>query len=177
MKPTNQPGKWTVSESWATWPVCPWKEPFCLMVVIYHTLNTRASFTFISGVFTENYYLAIYIVKSRLFLGQLSWFPGFLSLVRMACCILNKWVPKYSGPESLPLSPLLSISRKSRPILRGLAGAVTTDSCSWRKEKRNIIIDASFLVCTKPIAEGSWEVDNIGRTDTALHSSGRIPKE
>ena len=148
------------------------------MVVVYHTLNTRASFTFISGVFTGNYYFAISSVKSGVFLVQLSWLLGFLSLVRMACYISNKWVSKYPGPESLPLSPLLSIiSRKSTSILRRLVGAVTTDSCSWEKEKRNMVIDASFLVSTKPIAEGSWEVDDVGRTDTAFHSSGRIPED
>lgn len=55
----------------------------------------------------------------------------------MACCISYKRVPKYQGPEFPPLSPLLSYSRKSTPILRCLAGAVTIDSYIWKKEKRN----------------------------------------
>lgn len=177
MRANNQPRQWTVPGRWAAWPTSPWKDPFCPMVVTHHTLTATASFTFVSGVFTGNCYFAMNIVKSGVFLVQLSWFPGFLSLVRTACCTSNEWVPKYPGPEPLPLSPFLSISRKSTPVLRGLAGAVTTGSCSWEKGKRNVVIAASFLVSTKPVAKGSWEVDDVGRTDISLHSSGRIPEE
>lgn len=89
----------------------------------------------------------------------------------MECFVLNKCVPKY------PLSPLFCISRKSTLTFRGLAGAITTESCSWEKEKRNIIVAASFLVSAKQTAERSWEVDNVGRTDRSLHSSGAVPEE
>lgn len=57
----NQPRKWT--ERWVTWPICPWKEPFCLMIFVYQTLITRTSPAFINGIFTGNCYSAINIIK------------------------------------------------------------------------------------------------------------------
>lgn len=61
MKTTNQARKWT--ESWVMWPICPWEESFCLMIFVYHTLNTRTSLLFINGIFTTNCYFAINTVK------------------------------------------------------------------------------------------------------------------
>lgn len=61
MKTTNQARKWT--DSWVMWPICPWEEPFCLMIFVYHNLNTRTSLLFINGIFTTNCYFAINTVK------------------------------------------------------------------------------------------------------------------
>lgn len=168
MKPTTQEKE--QYQNWATWPIWPWKEPFCLMVVVYHTISIRVFFhhwSFHRKLLRSNKYC-----KEQVFLVQLSsWFPEFLSLVRMTCCVLNKCVPK------CPLSPLFCISRKSTLTFRGLAGAITTEGCSWEKEKRNIIVDASFLVSAKQTAKRSWEVDNVVRIDRSLHSSGTFPEE
>lgn len=75
-----------------------------------------------------------------------------LGLNHGTCYVLNKWVPKYPGPEFHPFSPLLSISRKNTSILRSLAVAVAAG-----RRKKGILIETLFYVSTKPIAEGSQE--------------------